>query len=64
MSNNERQNITNLLTRGLELAKYRTLLRKAMLNEKVVQSDEKGNPVLVSARDVFVSLYHEPVPTF
>lgn len=60
MSNEE----TNRLIKGLELAEYRTLRRKAMLNEKVVHSDDEGHPILVSAREVFVKLYNEPVPTF
>lgn len=60
MSENER----NLLIKGLELAEYRTLRRKAMLNENVVHSDADGNPILVPAREVFVQLYNEPVPTF
>lgn len=60
MSNEE----TIRLIKGLELAEYRTLRRKAMLNENVVQSDAAGNPILVPARDVFVKLYNEPVPTF
>lgn len=60
MSENER----NLLIKGLELAEYRTLRRKAMLNENVVHSDADGNPILVAAREVFVQLYNEPVPTF
>ncbi len=45
-------------------AEYRTLRRKAMLNENVVHSDENGNPILVPAREVFTKLYNEPVPTF
>lgn len=60
MSNEER--IT--LIKALEIAEYRTLRRKAMLNEKVVHSDAEGKPILVPAREVFVQLYHEPVPTF
>lgn len=64
MSSNKRKSITELWTKGLELAEYRTLRRKAMLNENVVHSDENGNPVLVPAREVFTKLYNEPVPTF
>lgn len=60
MSSEER----DLIIKGLELAEYRTLRRKAMLNEKVVHSDENGHPILVPARDVFVKLYNEPVPMF
>ena len=50
------------LYKGLELAEYRTLRRKAMLNENVVQSDDKGKPIIVPAREIFVKLYHEPLP--
>ena len=58
MSSEERERIL----KGLEIAEYRTLRRKAMLNENVVQSDENGEPILVPAREVFVKLYNEPVP--
>lgn len=60
MSSEERKK----LIEGLELAEYRTLRRKAMLNENVVHSDADDKPILVPAREVFVQLYHEPVPTF
>lgn len=64
MSNKERDEITDKLIKGLELAEYRTLRRKAMLNENVVHSDAEGKPMLVPAREVFTKLYNEPVPTF
>ncbi len=64
MSSSKRKLITELWTKGLELAEYRTLRRKAMLNENVVHSDVNGNPILVPAREVFTKLYNEPVPTF
>ena len=60
MSNEERA----LMMHALEVAEYRTLRRKAMLNENVVHSDAEGKPMLVPAREVFAQLYHEPVPTF
>ena len=60
MSSEERKK----LIEGLELAEYRTLRRKAMLNENVVHSDADGKPILVPAREVFVQLYHEAVPAF
>lgn len=60
MSEEER----NILIKGLEIAEYQTLRRKAMLNENVVHSDEHGSPILVPAREVFVELYHESVPEF
>ena len=52
------------LIKGLELAEYRTLRRKAMLNENVVQSDSNGKPIIVPAREVFTKLYNEPIPSF
>lgn len=60
MSTDER----TLLIRALEIAEYRTLRRKAMLNENVVHSDSEGKPILVPAREVFTQLYNEPVPSF
>lgn len=53
-----------LLLHALDVAEYNTLRRKAMLNEKVVKADENGDAILVSAREVFTSLYNEPVPAF
>ncbi|MCQ2114436.1 MAG: ribosome recycling factor [Bacteroidaceae bacterium] len=50
------------LIKGLEMSSYKTLRRKAMLNENVVQSDETGEMVVVPAREVFTKLYNEPVP--
>lgn len=53
-----------LIHHALEIAEYETLKRKAMLNQTVVQSDEDGNIIYVPARELFVKLYHEPVPEF
>lgn len=64
MSEFEFNQLNDLLIKGLEIAEYKTLKRKAMLNEDVVHSDENGKPILVPARKVFVDLYHEPVPMF
>mgnify|MGYP003296364604 CR=1 FL=1 len=64
MSELEYKELNNKLIKALEIAEYQTLKRKAMLNENVVHSDENGNPILVPARQVFVELYNEPVPTF
>jgi hypothetical protein len=50
--------------RGLELAEYRMLRDKAMHNETIIQGDEENGWREVSAREVFVKLYNEPVPTF
>ncbi|MCQ2238035.1 MAG: hypothetical protein MJZ73_02225 [Bacteroidaceae bacterium] len=60
MSKEER----DLIIKGLELAEYRTLRQKAMLNQNVVQSDKDGRPIIVPAREVFVKLYKEPIPSF
>ena len=56
--------ITAQYDRALEIAEYKTLKRKAMLNQTVVQCDEDGNIIYVPAREVFVKLYNEPVPEF
>jgi hypothetical protein len=53
-----------LLKKALEIAEYKTLKQKAMLNQTVVQSDENGNIIYIPARDVFTKLYNEPVPEF
>ena len=60
MSDEEREQ----LIKGLELAEYKTLRNKAMRNEQVVHCDADGHVYCEPARDVFVRLYHEPVPTF
>lgn len=52
------------LVEDLEKAEYNTLRMKAMRNEMVLQDDADGNIIRVPARDVFVSLYHEPIPTY
>ena len=52
------------LLRGLELAEYRMLRDKAMRNETIIQGDDEKGWREVSAREVFVKLYGEPVPTF
>ncbi len=56
--------ITETLDRALEIAEYKTLKQKAMLNQTVVQSDENGNIICIPAREVFTKLYNEPVPEF
>ena len=53
-----------LLKKALEIAEYKTLKQKAMLNQTVVQSVENGNIIYIPARDVFTKLYNEPVPEF
>ncbi len=53
-----------LLKKALEIAEYKTLKQKAMLNQTVVQNDENGNIIYIPAREVFTKLYNEPVPEF
>ena len=52
------------LVRGLRLSEYRMLRDKAMRNLTIIQGDGKGGWREVSAREVFVKLYNEPVPSF
>ncbi len=52
------------LQKGLKLAEYRWLKEKAMKNEMVTQGDGYGGVKEVSARQLFVEIYHEPVPEF
>ena len=64
MSNSEKKQYMQDLVRGLELAEYRMLRDKAMRNETIIQSDGIGGWREVSARELFVKIYNEPVPTF
>jgi len=64
MSDKEKQQYLENLQRGLELSHYRMLRDKAMRNLTVIISDEKGVIREVSAREHFVRLYHEEVPSF
>ena len=64
MTAEEKQQYQADLLRGLELAEYRMLRDKAMHNETIIQGDEEKGWREVSAREVFVKLYNEPVPTF
>ena len=64
MSTTEKKQDQADLLHGLELAEYRMLRDKAMRNETLIQGDGKGGWVEVSARELFVKLYNEPVPTF
>ena len=64
MSSSEKQQCQKDLLRGLELAEYRMLRDKAMRNLTIIQGDEEHGWREVSAREVFVKLYNEPVPTF
>lgn len=54
----------DFLVEGLQKAEYNTLRMKAMRNEMILQDDVEGNIIRVSAREIFSSLYHEPVPMY
>lgn len=64
MSTSEKKQYMQDLVRGLRLSEYRMLRDKAMRNLTIIQGDGKGGWREVSAREVFVKLYGEPVPTF
>jgi hypothetical protein len=64
MSTTEKQQYQADLLRGLELAEYRMLRDKAMHNETIIQGDDEKGWREVSAREVFMKLYNEPVPSF
>ena len=64
MSKDEKKQSMQALIRGLELAEYRMLRDKAMHNQTVIQGDGENGWREVSARELFVKLYNQPVPTF
>ena len=64
MSTSEKKQYMQDLVRGLRLSEYRMLRDKAMRNLTIIQGDGKGGWREVSAREVFVKLYTEPVPSF
>ena len=64
MSTSEKKQYMQDLVRGLRLSEYRMLRDKAMRNLTIIQGGGKGGWREVSAREVFVKLYNEPVPTF
>lgn len=64
MSKDEKKKSMQELVRGLELAEYRMLRDKAMRNQTVIQGDGENGWREVSARELFVKLYNQPVPTF
>lgn len=64
MSQNEMHKFNEELIKGLELAEYRMLRDKAMRNQTIINSDGNGGVREVSARELFVKLYNEPVPQF
>lgn len=62
--NIEMNESSKLIWKGLEIAEYRMIREKAMKNETLVQNDKDGNVIEVSAREVFVRLYNEAVPSY
>lgn len=64
MSDKEKLQYKQELRRGLELAEYRMLRDKAMRNLTVLQDDGSNGVREVSARELFTTIYNEPVPTF
>lgn len=64
MNPEQNSELTNKIIHALEIAEYETLKKKAMLNQNVVVEDENGDPIVVPAREVFVEMFNEPVPTF
>ena len=64
MSKDEKKQSLQELIKGLELAEYRMLREKAMRNQTVIQGDEQNGWREVSARELFVKLYNQPVPTY
>ena len=64
MSKDDKKQSLQELIKGLELAEYRMLREKAMRNQTVIQGDEQNGWREVSARELFVKLYNQPVPTF
>ena len=64
MTKDEKKKSMQELVRGLELAEYRMLRDKAMRNQTVIQGDGESGWREVSARELFVKLYNQPVPTF
>lgn len=64
MSKTEQESYNIAMIKGLELAEYRMLRDKAMRNQTIIQGDGKDGSREVSARELFVNIYHEQVPTF
>ncbi|MCQ2229568.1 MAG: hypothetical protein MJZ13_07470 [Bacteroidales bacterium] len=64
LSDKEFEETSALIDNALKVAEYRMLREKAMKNEILIQNDQEGNVIEVPAREVFVRLYNEPVPSF
>lgn len=64
MSESEKKQYMQELVRGLELAEYRMIRDKAMRNQTIIQGDGANGWREVSARELYVKLYNQPVPTF
>ncbi len=64
MSKSEKKQYMQELVRGLELAEYRMIRDKAMRNQTIIQGDGANGWREVSARELYVKLYNQPVPNF
>ena len=64
MSSSQKEQATQDLIRGLELAEYRMLREKAMRNQTIIQGDGETGWREVSARELFEGIYKQPAPTY
>ena len=64
MSSSQKEQATQDLIRGLELAEYRMLREKAMRNQTIIQGDGETGWREVSARELFEEIYQQPAPTY
>lgn len=64
MSKTEQELFNTTMIKGLELAEYRMLRDKAMRNQTIIQGDGRDGSREVSARELFINIYHEQVPMF
>ncbi len=64
MSKSEKKQYMQELVRGLELAEYRMIRDKAMRNQTIIQGDGANGWREVSARELYVKLYNQPIPNF
>jgi hypothetical protein len=64
MSSSQKEQATQDLIRGLELAEYRMLREKAMRNQTIIQGDGENGWREVSAHELFEEIYKQPAPTY
>ena len=62
MSEKERIELEDKLTKGLKQSFEKMLLRKRQLGESVVTSDEKGNIITLTAEEAWQLYKGEPEP--